>query len=124
VTASCQFYKGTLRDGELFESASSVVILGDVQKGAAVIAKGNIIVLGNLYGSAYSGADDRNNRFIAALHMEAESLRIADVKYKKNLKEKMILKSKKVPKMATVSHGRMVIGELDFTKELPEVNLS
>lgn len=120
---TCQFYKGTLRDGEVFESASSVVVLGDVQKGAAVIAKGNIIVLGSLCGTAYGGADDRRERFIAALNLDAENLRIADLKYKKNLKEKIALKNKRIPKMVMVDQNKLVIRELDFTKELPGTNL-
>lgn len=119
----CQFYKGTLRDGEVFESSSSVVILGDVQKGAAVIAKGNIIVLGSLSGTAYGGADARRERFIAALHLDAENLRIADLKYKKGLKEKLSVMGKRTPKMVTIEKDRLVIGDLDFTKELPENNL-
>lgn len=120
---NCQFYRGTLRDGEVFESSSSVVILGDVQKGAAVIAKGNIIVLGSLLGTAYSGADAGRERFIAALHLDAENLRIADIKYKKGLKEKLSVKNKRLPKMVTVEKDRLVIRDLDFTKELPENNL-
>ncbi|MBP3458530.1 MAG: septum site-determining protein MinC [Lachnospiraceae bacterium] len=120
---SCQFYKGTLRDGEVFESSSSVVILGNVEKGAAVIAKGNVIVLGSLCGTAYAGADDRQERFIAALYLDAENLRIAGLKYKKNLKEKLTIKNKKLPKMVTAAQDKLVIGELDFTKELPENNL-
>lgn len=120
---SCQFYKGTLRDGEVFESSSSVVILGNVEKGAAVIAKGNVIVLGSLCGTAYAGADDRQERFIAALYLDAENLRIAGLKYKKNLKEKLTIKNKKLPKMVTADQDKLVIGELDFTKELPGNNL-
>lgn len=120
---TCQFYKGTLRDSEVFESSSSVIVLGDIQKGAAIIAKGNIIVLGSLLGTAYAGADDSKLRFIAALNLEAENLRIGNLKYKKNLKDKFAIRSKKVPQMVTVQQNRLVIRELDFTKELPETNL-
>ena len=120
---ACQFYRGTLRDGELFESAASVVVLGDVLEGAAVIAKGNIIVLGGLYGTAYAGVDGSMERFIAALSMEAEHLRIGDVKYKKEWKDKLAIKKKQSPKMAVISNDKMLIRDLDFTKELPENNL-
>lgn len=120
---ACQFYKGTLRDGELFESAASVVVLGDVLEGAAVIAKGNVIVLGGLYGTAYAGVDGSRDRFIAALSMGAEHLRIGDVKYKKEWKDKIAIKKKQSPKMAVISMDKMLIRDLDFTKELPENNL-
>lgn len=120
---TCQFYRGTLQDGEIYESASSVIVLGNVQKGAAVIAKGNIVVLGDLFGTAYAGGDDRRNRFIAALNMDAENLRIADLKYKKEWKNKLTLKKKQLSRMAVVEKGKIEIRELDFTKELLENNL-
>ena len=39
-----QFYRGTLKRRQLLESESSIVILGDVEFGAKVVAKGNIIM--------------------------------------------------------------------------------
>ena len=120
---TCQFYKGTLGDGELFESAASVVVLGDVLEGAAVMARGNIIVLGGLYGTAYAGVDGSKDRFIAALSMGAEHLRIGDIKYRKEWKDKLAIKKKQSPKMAVISTDKMLIRDLDFTKELPENNL-
>ena len=115
-----QFYKGTLHDGETLESASGIIIMGDVQKGAAVIAKGSILVLGSLEGTAYAGANGNDNCFIVALQLDAEHLRIADIKHKKSLKQKISLTGKKIPKIVTVSDETLIIGDLDFTKELPE----
>ena len=43
---SCMFYKGTLRSGQVFEADGSVVVLGDVNPGGKVVAKGSVIVLG------------------------------------------------------------------------------
>ncbi len=40
-----QFFKGNLQNGETLESEASIVIIGDVGKGAKVLAKGNVIVL-------------------------------------------------------------------------------
>ena len=40
-----QFYKGTLRSGQVLECESSVVIVGDVNPGAKIVAKGNICLL-------------------------------------------------------------------------------
>lgn len=45
-----QFYKGTLRSGQVLECESSVVIVGDVNPGAKIVARGNIVVLGSLDG--------------------------------------------------------------------------
>ena len=50
-----RFYKGTLRSGQVLESETSIVILGDVNPGARVVSKGNVIVLGTLKGKCLCG---------------------------------------------------------------------
>ena len=74
-----QFYKGTLRSGQVLECESSVVIVGDVNPGAKIVAKGNIVVLGSLDGNAYAGAAGNSESFVAALHMNPIQIKIADV---------------------------------------------
>ena len=59
-----EFYRGTLRSGQVLESVSSVVIVGDVNPGAKIISQGNIVVLGALKGNAYAGAAGDRNCFI------------------------------------------------------------
>lgn len=73
-----QFYKGTLRSGQLLESETSIIILGDVNRGAKVVAAGNIIVLGMLQGTVYAGANGNNNAFVVALEMDPIQIRIAE----------------------------------------------
>lgn len=73
-----QFYKGTLRSGQVLESETSIVVIGDVNPGAKIIAKGSIVVLGNLDGSAYAGAAGNPDSFVAALHMNPIQIKIAD----------------------------------------------
>lgn len=73
-----QFFKGTLRSGQVMESASSLVVIGDVNPGAKVIASGNIVVLGELKGTAFAGANGNEHAFVAALHMDPMQIRIAD----------------------------------------------
>lgn len=73
-----QFYKGTLRRKQVLESNSSIVILGDVEDGATVAAKGNVIVVGGLFGAAHAGISGNQSAYIAALSMNPEQLRIAD----------------------------------------------
>ena len=51
-----QFYRGTLGKREILESDSSVVILGDVEPGARVVARGSVVIVGALYGSVRAGA--------------------------------------------------------------------
>ena len=50
-----QFFKGNLQDGETLESEASIIIIGDVERGSRVIAKGNVIVLGALKGTVCAG---------------------------------------------------------------------
>lgn len=73
-----QFYKGILRSGASLEFETSVVIIGDVNHGARVVSKGNIIVLGSLKGNAFAGACGNTNSFVVALDMRPTQIRIAD----------------------------------------------
>lgn len=73
-----QFYKGILRSGASLEFETSVVIIGDVNHGARVVSKGNIIVLGSLKGTAFAGATGNTNSFVVALDMSPTQIRIAD----------------------------------------------
>ena len=74
-----EFYKGTLRSGQVLDCESSVIILGDINPGAKVISKGNIVVLGALKGNAYAGANGNEQAFVAALEMEPIQIKIGDV---------------------------------------------
>lgn len=73
-----QFYKGTLRSGQVLEAESSIVILGDVNPGAKIISKGNVIVLGALKGTVFAGAAGNEEAFVVALEMQPTQIRIAD----------------------------------------------
>ena len=74
-----QFYKGHLRSGQVLEFEQSVIVIGDVNPGASIISKGNIIILGSLRGTAFAGAAGKKNSFIVAMDMQPMQLRIADV---------------------------------------------
>ena len=66
-TGSGDFYRGTLRSGQVIESESSVTIIGDVNPGAKIISQGNIVILGALKGNAHAGSAGDRNCFIFAL---------------------------------------------------------
>ena len=72
------FYRGTLSNGEVLETETSVVILGDVHSGAKVVSKSNIVILGSCRGSVYAGATGDRSCFIAAFVMKPVQIRIAD----------------------------------------------
>ena len=77
-----QFYKGTLRGRQVLESEQSIVIIGDIEEGATVASKGNVIVTGTIYGTVIAGASGRRDAVIAALRMQPKKLRIGEVKVK------------------------------------------
>ena len=74
-----QFYKGTLRSGQVLESESSIIVLGDVNPGARIVAKGNVVVLGSLKGIVFAGANGNPDAFVVALEMNPMQIRIGDV---------------------------------------------
>ncbi len=67
----------TLRSGRIVHSEGHVVIVGDVNPGAKVIAAGDIIVWGKLRGTAHAGADGNESAVVCALDMNPSQLRIA-----------------------------------------------
>ncbi|MDE6435116.1 MAG: septum site-determining protein MinC [Lachnospiraceae bacterium] len=73
------FYKGTLRSGQALEAKDSLVIVGDVNPGATVIAGGNIVIIGTLKGSVTAGAYGNKDAFVLALSMNPIQIKIADV---------------------------------------------
>ena len=74
-----KFYKGSVRSGQRIEFEGSLVILGDVNGGAEVIAGENIVVLGALRGLAHAGAKGNKMAIIATNKLESPQLRIANI---------------------------------------------
>lgn len=73
------FHKGSLRSGQTLETEGSLVILGDVNSGAEVMASDNIVVLGALRGLAHAGAKGNKEAIIAAGLFDAVQIRIANI---------------------------------------------
>lgn len=66
AVSETKFHRGSLRSGQKLETEGSLVILGDVNSGAEVIASDNIVVLGALRGLAHAGAKGNEQAIIAA----------------------------------------------------------
>ena len=112
-----QFYKGTLKDGQVLETENSVIVLGDVYPGASIVSNKDIVILGGLFGQAYAGGDGSEGHFVVALEMSPEKLKIGDFKYKTSEKQgKWSIKPKIQPKIAYAVDGRVIIEPI--TKEL------
>lgn len=74
-----KFHKGSLRSGQKIEFEGSLVILGDVNAGAEVIAGENIVVLGVLRGLAHAGAKGNKKAIIACNEIDCPQIRIANI---------------------------------------------
>lgn len=68
----------TLRSGRTVHSRGHVVVYGDVNPGAQIIATGDVIVWGKLRGMVHAGAEGDYNAIVCALDMQPNQLRIAD----------------------------------------------
>ena len=74
-----KFHRGSLRSGQKMETEGSLVILGDVNSGAEVMASDNIVVLGALRGLAHAGAKGNKQAIIAAGLFDSVQVRIANI---------------------------------------------
>lgn len=72
------FLDRTLRSGVRIEFPGHVVILGDVNPGAEIVAEGNVIVWGRLRGTVHAGAKGNRQAVVCALEFSPMQLRIAD----------------------------------------------
>lgn len=72
-------HKGSLRSGQAINHKGSVILLGDMNAGAQIIAAGSIIVLGAIRGMVHAGADGDKSCIVCALYMQPVQLRIADI---------------------------------------------
>jgi septum site-determining protein MinC len=115
-----QFYKGILRSGASLEFETSVIIIGDVNQGARVVSKGNIIVLGSLKGNAFAGATGNTNSFVVALDMRPTQIRIADTIAR--APDKPVKQEVKEAKIAFLEEGNIYIEPLNKSI-LQDINL-
>lgn len=68
----------TLRSGNLIQYSGHVVVLGDVNPGAEIVAGGNVIVWGHLRGVVHAGAEGNKEAMVCALDLSPTQLRIAE----------------------------------------------
>lgn len=71
------FVAKTVRSGTRIEYPGHVVVYGDVNPGAEIIADGNVIVWGRVRGVIHAGAKGNRDALICALDLSANQIRIA-----------------------------------------------
>ena len=77
-SSETKFHKGSLRCGQRIEFEGSIVVLGDVNAGAEVIASENIVILGTLRGLAHAGAKGNLDAVIASNMIDCPQIRISN----------------------------------------------
>ncbi len=93
----------TLRSGMRIEFPGHVVVVGDVNPGAEIIAEGSVLVWGRLRGVVHAGAGGDREATVCALELSPTQLRIAG---------EIALPSEKKgerPEKVYLSNGRLVV---------------
>jgi septum site-determining protein MinC len=79
IPPSLTVHQGMVRSGDHLESKGSLLILGDVNPGGRVTARGHVMVWGRLRGIAHAGCLGDSSMRIVALQLCPLQLRIANV---------------------------------------------
>jgi septum site-determining protein MinC len=96
----------TLRSGQKIHHAGPVVIYGDVNDGAEVVAAGDVLIFGKLRGVVHAGAGGDDHATIGAFALNAPQLRIG-THIARSPEEKK--RKARGPEMAAVRQGQIVI---------------
>ncbi|HEY1428378.1 MAG TPA: septum site-determining protein MinC [Candidatus Tumulicola sp.] len=103
------YHAATLRGGQSLHHSGNVVILGDVNPGAEIVAFGDIAVFGRLAGVAHAGAGGDVSARVFAFDLDPTQLRIAafigaDAERRERNKQ---------PEAAFVRDGKIVVAPID-----------
>jgi len=94
----------TLRSGQRLRHPGHIVVIGDVNPGAEVIAGGDIVVWGRVRGLVHAGALGDQGAVICALDLAPTQLRIAGLIARSPEEHRR----KPVPEVAVVREGQIV----------------
>jgi septum site-determining protein MinC len=100
---SAKWVKGPLRSGGRIQYEGNVVVMGDVNPGAEIVAGGSVIVWGRLRGVVHAGAQGNEKAVVCALELVPTQLRIASeiaISPKKQ--------GKSQPEVASLKDGQLV----------------
>ncbi len=97
-----------IRSGQKRFVQGNVVVLGDINPGAEVVAGGNILVMGSLRGMAHAGVFGDEEAIIAAYRLNPTQLRIATHITRPPDGESVV----DYPEIARIREGRVIIEKL------------
>ena len=72
-----KFVFGTLRSGKSVHYPGNVILIGDINPGAEIIAEGNIVVMGRILGFVHAGSAGLESAVIVANLLKPTQIRIA-----------------------------------------------
>ncbi|RJQ43738.1 MAG: hypothetical protein C4545_02565 [Anaerolineaceae bacterium] len=81
-------YSHTLRSGTKVNFSGSVMVVGDINPGAEIIAEGSVLVWGCIRGKVIAGSNGDESAVICALEIKPLQLRIANIEAKKGIQIK------------------------------------
>ncbi|HEY7355029.1 MAG TPA: septum site-determining protein MinC [Ktedonobacterales bacterium] len=100
------FTRRTIRSGQRLRYESSVVILGDVNAGAEVIAGGDVVVWGTLRGTVHAGYPANEEAIVCALALAPVQLRIGALASRPPEDGGL---PPQMPEVASVKNGQIVV---------------
>jgi len=76
------FHRGDIQPGEIISVEPSIVVIGDVYEGACVESSGNIVVLGELAGTAKAGCCGDEDAAVVCFRLATDDVSINGVSLK------------------------------------------
>lgn len=101
--------KKTLRSGQVVNHSGNVVIVGDVNPGAEVVAGGDVIVFGVVRGTVQAGAGGNRAAKIYTLKFQTPQIKIAE--YIARLEERKTQQLQ--PQFAEIENNKIIIKKIE-----------
>jgi septum formation inhibitor MinC len=111
---STLYHAGTLRGGQALHHPGNIVVVGDVNPGAELVATGDVLVFGRLAGVAHAGAQGDQAARVYALDLDATQLRIATFIAADGERSKHVAR----PEAALIRDGHITVVSIDRLGQL------
>lgn len=103
------YIKANMRAGQFVQHPGNVIVYGDVNHSAEIIASGDVMIWGRLSGVVHAGAEGDDNAVIAALKISTGQLRISDKFVSLAKEDKPANKAAFVPEIAKIVDNEVQI---------------
>jgi septum site-determining protein MinC len=112
---STLYHATTLRGGQTLHHTGNIVVVGDVNPGAELVATADILVFGRLAGIAHAGAQGDETARVYALDLAATQIRIATYIAAEDGGKR---RSAPTPEAAIARNGQIIVLSLDALAQL------